>query len=60
MQRQAAEGDEGWQIDQPDPAVDPSMTDVTDVNERTHAGTHDATIDQHDGSNHICVALCTV
>ena len=54
VQRQAAGEDEGWQINQPDPAVDPSMTDVTDVNERTHAGTHDATIDQHDGSNHMC------
>ena len=54
VQRQAAEEDEGWQINQPDPALDPSMTDVADVSERAHAGTHDTTIDLHDGSSCMC------
>ena len=62
VQRQAAEENEGWQIYQPAPAVDPGMTDVdvADGNEHTHAGTHDTTIDQHATARSACVALCTV
>ena len=54
VQHQAAEEDEGWQINQSYSAVNPGMTNVADVNERAYAGTHDNTIDQLDGSSCMC------